>query len=258
MNSTGMDFFDYFLSDVYCAGNEEAMKEYFSEKIIKLPHSHICYEPSTKLEPAEFPPCLKNGFVTFGNFNKFGKITDSILIAWKKILDAVPNSRLILKNKIISSDDGKTFIRNRLKRFDFDLSRVEMRPYTNTWIREYDDVDIALDTFPYTGGVTTCEALYMGVLVISLYGDRHGSRFGLSILKNVGLDELAVDSYDKYINLAVALANDWETIEFFRKNLRTMMKKSPLMNSINYLHEIQTAFIKILDDERKNFSSANA
>ena len=251
MGSTGLDCFDYFLSDKTCAGDES----YFTEKVIKLPHSHICYEPPTKLEPAAEPPCLKNNFVTFGSFNQFGKITDSILIAWKKILDEVPNSCLLLKHKIFGNDDGKKFVSERLKIFGFDLSRVEMRPYTANHLVEYGDIDIALDTFPYTGGVTTCEALYMGVPVISLYGLRHGTRFGLSILKNIGIGELAVNSYDEYINRAVALAGDWELLTILRKNLRGMMKKSPLMNSASYVREVEAAFIKILNDERKNFYS---
>ena len=248
MNSTGLDCFDYFLSDVFCAGDEK----FFVEKVIKLPHSHICYEPPTKLKPADFPPCLKNNFVTFGSFNQFGKITDSILIAWKKILDAVPDSKLILKNKICNSDDGKNFVGDRLKHFGFDLKQIEMRGFSaENHLVEYNDVDIALDTFPYTGGVTTCEALYMGVPVVSLYGERHGSRFGLSMLSNIGLEELAVDSYDEYINRAVMLASDWELLAILKKNLRTMMEKSPLMDSENYLREIQEALIKILNCERQ-------
>ena len=248
MNSTGLDCFDYFLSDVFCAGDEK----FFVEKVIKLPHSHICYEPPTKLKPADFPPCLKNNFVTFGSFNQFGKVTDSILIAWKKILDAVPDSKLILKNKICNSDDGKNFVGDRLKHFGFDLKQIEMRGFSaENHLVEYNDVDIALDTFPYTGGVTTCEALYMGVPVVSLYGERHGSRFGLSMLSNIGLEELAVDSYDEYINRAVMLASDWELLAILKKNLRTMMEKSPLMDSENYLREIQEALIKILNCERQ-------
>ena len=247
MNSTGLECFDYFLSDIYCAGDES----YFTEKVIKLPHSHICYEPPTKLEPVDFPPCIRNGYVTFGSFNQFGKITDFILSTWKKILDGVPGSRLILKHKIFNTDDGKKFAGERLKSFGFDLKRVEMRPYSTNHLVEYGDVDIALDTFPYTGGVTTCEALYMGVPVVSMYGDRHGTRFGLSILKNVGLEELAVDSYDKYINRVIALAGDWELLTLLRKNLRLMMKKSPLMDSKGYVREVEDAFIKILNDERQ-------
>ena len=248
MGSTGLDCFEYFLSDETCAGDEK----FFTEKLIKLPHSHFCHEPSTKLEPAKFPPCLKNKFVTFGSFNQFHKITDSMFHAWQKILDAVPDAHLLLKTGIFNTDDGKNFVSEKLKSFGFDLSRVEMRGTSSDWLAQYADMDIALDTFPYTGGVTTCEALYMGVPVISLYGDRHGSRFGLSMLKNIGLEELAVNSYDDYIARAVMLASDWELLTLLRKNLRGMMKKSPLMNSELYLREIQNAFRKILD-EQKNF-----
>ena len=245
MNSTGLECFDYFLSDEICAGDEN----YFTEKLIRLPHSHICFESPTNFEVSA-PPCLKKKFVTFGSFNQFGKITGSILTAWKKILDAVPNSRLILKNKTLETDDGRDFVGNRLKCFGIDVARVEMRGLTKDYFNEYNDVDIALDTFPYTGGVTTCEALYMGVPVISLYGSRHGTRFGLSILKNIGFEELAVNSYDEYINRAVALAGDWELLSILRKNLRGMMKKSPLMDSANYIREVEEAFIKIMNDTR--------
>ena len=253
MNSTGLDCFDYFLSDVYCAGDEN----YFTEKVIKLPHTHICYESPTESKPADAPPCLKNNYVTFGCFNSFVKITDSILDTWKKILDAVPDSRLILKHKIFKTEDGRKFVAERLVNLGIDVARVEMRPFSDNWIYEYNDVDIALDTFPYTGGVTTCEALYMGVPVVSLYGDRHGTRFGLSLLKNVGLGELAVDSYNDYVNRAIMLAKDWELLSILKKNLRTMMKKSPLMDSASYVREVEEAFIKILDDAKKNFPSAN-
>ena len=239
MNSTGLDCVDYFFSDVYCAGDEN----FFTEKVIKLPHSHICYEPFTNIDPADAPPCLKNGFVTFGSFNRFGKITDSMLTTWKKILDAVPESRLILKNSLLQTNDGKKFVGERLKSFGFELNRVEMRPFGGNHLVEYGD--IALDTFPYTGGVTTCEALYMGVPVVSLYGSRHGTRFGLSILKNVGLEELAVATYDEYIDRAIMLAGDWELLTILRKNLRTMMKKSPLMDSQNYIREVEEIFIKL-------------
>lgn len=250
VSSTGLDCFNYFLSDVYCAGNPD----YFKEKLVCLPHSHICYEPKKELKIADEPPCVANGYVTFGCFNRYGKITDSILKAWKKILDAVPDSRLLLKTRIFNTDDGKNFVRNRLERFGFDVSRVEMRPSSADYFSQYNDVDIALDTFPYTGGVTTCEALYMGVPLVSLYGERHGSRFGLSILKNIGIGNLAVSSYDDYVQMAAALAGDWELLSLWRKNLRDMMKRSPLMDSKIYIHDVEDAFIKILIDAREKVS----
>jgi len=247
MNSTGLDAMDYFLTDEYCAGNPD----YFTEKFLIMPNSHICYVPTTDLAPAAEPPCVKNGYVTFGTFNKFSKITDSILRAWKKILDAVPNSRLLLKNKMLETEDEKNFVRERLKNFGFDLARVELRPFSKDHLPEYADMDIALDTFPYTGGVTTCEALYMGVPVVSLYGDRHGTRFGLSILANVGLGGLVADSYDAYVKIAVELAADKDSLVVMRKELRGMVKNSPLMDAKNYIRDMETAFVKILDAARK-------
>ena len=124
MNSTGLDCFDFFLSDVYCTGNVAATSEFFNEKVLRLPHSHIRYSPSIKLAPAAEPPCIKNGYVTFGSFNQYRKITDSLLIAWKTILDLVPNSRLLLKAKIFNDKDGKNFVSERLQRFGIDPKRV--------------------------------------------------------------------------------------------------------------------------------------
>ena len=245
MNSTGLDAMDYFLSDVHCAGDTQAMNDYFTEKIIILPQTHFCYNCQIKLDVAA-PPCVSKGYVTFGSLNHFAKVTDSILSVWKKILDAVPNSRLLLKHRIFNTADGRKFVEKKLQRLDFDIKRIEMRPFTNIPAKDYNDIDIALDTFPYTGGVTTCEALYMGVPVISMYGGRHGTRFGLSILKNIGLGDLAVNTADEYVRRATALANDWNLLVTLRKNLRGMMKNSPLMNPTDYVRAVESAFRMIL------------
>ncbi|MBR2518673.1 MAG: hypothetical protein IKE46_02625 [Selenomonadaceae bacterium] len=247
MNSTGLDCFDYFLSDVHCAGDES----WFTEKLIHMPQTHFCYNSQLKnVEHATAPPCLRNGYVTFGCFNNFSKVTDSMLAVWKKILDRVPKSRIILKHQVFDTKDGKKYIGNRLKKFGFKLSRVDMRGYSDKYIFEYNDMDIALDTFPYTGGVTTCEAFWMGVPVVSLYGSRHGTRFGLSMLTNVGLPELAVDNVDDYISRAVMLANDTELLTLLRRNLRGMMKNSPLMDGKTYIRNIEKVFAQILVDAR--------
>ena len=242
INSTGLDCFDYFLSDVHCAGDTD----FFVEKLIRLPHSHFCYTP---LKVETIAPAAKD-FVTFGCFNQFSKVTDTILSAWAKILDAVPSSRLLLKHKIFDTENGRQFVSSRLGNLGIDISRVDMRGFTTNHLRDYNDVDIALDTCPYVGGVTTCEALYMGVPVISLYGSRHGTRFGLSMLKNIGLDELAVDNIDDYISRAVMLASDRELLNILRKNLRGMMERSPLMDTTSYVHDVQEALIKILHEKK--------
>jgi len=249
MNSTGLDAIDYFLSDVHCAGDAHSMRAFFTEKIIILPQTHFCYNCPLKLDVTA-PPCMSKGYVTFGSFNQFGKVTDQILFAWSKILQLVPQSRLLLKHRIFNTEDGRQFVSNRLQRHGIDPARLEMRPFTANHAADYADVDIALDTFPYTGGVTTCEALFMGVPVVSMYGNRHGTRFGLSILSNVGLSDLAVGSLGDYIRRAVSLTGDWQRLVDLRKNLRGMMKRSPLMNSTAYVRAVEAAFRIILHDEK--------
>ncbi len=248
MNSTGLKCFDYFLSDKFCCSGD--WEKFFVEKAIELPHSHFCYTPLQNFPEPSDAPCLKNNFVTFGCFNNYNKVSDIMLKAWKKILDAVPKSKLILKHQIFGNDEGKKIVAARLEKFNFDLSRIEMRGHSANYLEEYSEIDIALDTFPYTGGMTTCEALFSGVPVVSLYGDRQGTRFGLSILKNVGLDELATENIDDYISRAVGLANDTELLSILHKNLRRMMKNSPLMDSKNYVREVEESFVKILSDAK--------
>ncbi|MBR2518676.1 MAG: hypothetical protein IKE46_02640 [Selenomonadaceae bacterium] len=249
INSTGLDCFDYFLSDVHCAGDES----WFVEKLIHMPQTHFTYLPPVVEKILPEPPCSRNGFVTFGSFNNFVKVTDKMLAVWKKILDRVPSSRLLLKHKVFDADDGKKYVGERLKILGFDLSRVDMRGYSSDYLKMYNDMDIALDTFPYTGGVTTCEAFWMGVPVVSLYGERHGTRFGLSMLTNVGLPELAVDNVDDYISRAVMLANDTELLTLLRRNLRDMLKNSPLMDGKTYVREMEKVFAQILLDKQKSY-----
>ena len=118
MNSTGLKCFDYFLSDKFCSGSWE---KYFTEKVIELSHSHFCYTPLKKFPEPSDAPCLKNNFVTFGCFNNFSKVTDSMLLAWQKILEQVPHSRLIFKHKIFDNAEGKKLVVERLKNLNFKI-----------------------------------------------------------------------------------------------------------------------------------------
>lgn len=246
MNSTGSNFVDYFLTDKFCAEDLSAWKNFFTEKPLILPRSHFCYTPIKNFPEVDDAPCLRKNYVTFGCFNNFSKITNFMLAAWREILQLVPNGRLILKHKIFDGAEGCALIKSLLDDLNFDLRRIELRGFTANYLDEYKDVDIALDTFPYTGGVTTCEALYMGVPVISLYGGRHGTRFGYSILNNIGIGELATNNLDEYISRAVSLAKDFETISIFHKNLRRMMKNSALMNAENYVRDIEEKFQEVV------------
>lgn len=255
-NTTGLRTIDYFLSDVVCIPKGDAAAESgFTERILRLPHSHLCYAPEeirAMPESGIEAPMRRNGYVTFGSFNNFAKVTDEILLLWRGILETVRDARLVIKGKICSIDSGKDFLKKRLSLLNFDLSRIAFRPYSPDYLEQYRDIDIALDTAPYNGGLTTCEALYMGVPVISMRGRTHGARFGASILTNAGVRELVVENDINYVRRAVQLAESPKLIEGYHAGLRTNMKRSPLMDSHGYMRALEAAYL----DVWKEFCSA--
>ncbi len=232
--TTGLNAVDYFLSDKICSADN------FTEKILTLEGCQFCFSPIQKFPEVNHK---KNNFVTFGSFNNFAKVTDEVLICWKKILDAVPNSKLIIKNKICSVDDGKKILLDRLQKFNFPVERIELRPYSKDYLEQYNEIDIALDTFPYNGGLTTCEALFMGVPVITLKGDFHGSKIGASILTAAALPEFVAQDSQDYIKKAVEFAASKFLV--YHENLREKILKSALMDGRKYLLELEKIFCDI-------------
>ena len=245
MNTTGLSTIDYFLSDEICLPTGDGAAAGFTEQVIRLPHSHLCYAPGAvrEMPSAGFEaPCLSKGYVTFGSFNNFAKVTDETLLLWRGIIDQVRDSRMVIKGKICSIPSGVERVQERLRRLSFDLERVELRPYSPDYLEQYRDIDIALDAMPYNGGLTTCEALYMGVPVVSIRGRSHGSRFGASILTNAGVRELVVENDLNYVRRAVQLGNAPELIGAYHSGLRANLLKSPLMDAKNYMQELESAY----------------
>ena len=248
-NTTGLRTVDYFLSDEVCVPPGDTLAASgFTEKILRLPHSHFCYAPEeirTMPIDGRDAPVRTNHYVTFGSFNNFAKVTDEILLLWRSILETVRDARLVIKGKICSIDSGIEIVKQRLSVVGCDLSRIEFRPYSPDYLEQYRDIDIALDTAPYNGGLTTCEALYMGVPVISLRGRTHGARFGASILTNAGVRELVVENGLNYVRRAVQLAESPSLIEAYHMGLRDNMKRSPLMDMKGYMRELEAAYQRI-------------
>lgn len=253
-NTTGLNAVDYFLTDINC-DPVGASDEYFTEKLLRLPHSHFCYTPP------DIMLNITNNYkatskTTFGSFNNLSKISDSVLDSWLKIIERVPNSKLLLKSPHFDKQKDQDELHVRAMKIGFKAEQIEIRPASLEYLSEYDEVDIALDTYPYPGGGTTCEALFMGVPVVSLIGSRHGSRFGYSILKNIGLEELAAKNEEEYVEIAVNLASDKELLYYLHKNLRSIMQKSFLMDGGNYIREIENVYEKIwgkwINSEEKN------
>ena len=239
--TTGLKEIDYFLSDKICVPDQNSA-ENFTEEIIRLENCNLCYAPGVVREiptAGKIAPVMKNNFVTFGSFNNFAKVTDEILNLWRAILEKIPDSILVIKSKICSIEQGGEIVRERLQKIGFSLDRIDLRLYSPDYLEQYRDIDIALDTFPYTGGATTCEALYMGVPVISLRGKSHGSKFGESILTAADLHELIAKSPMDYIKKAVHMGSRKELIAGYHSGLREHLLKSPLMDAKKYMSELE-------------------
>lgn len=242
--STGLSAIDYFLGDVYL--DDEETQKAFTETLLVLPRTHFCYTEVGSIPlPALEPPCCRNGIVTFGSFNDFGKISDGTIRLWAEILERVPGSRLLLKGKIFDEPDNRAFALARLERMGIPQERVEARGFSLDYLGEYADMDVALDTFPYPGGGTTCDALFMGVPVVTMAGADHGGRFGKSLLMNLGLGELVANTAEEYVEKAVGLAGDEELLLVLRKKLRDMMQRSPLMDADRYRQDLTAAYTQV-------------
>lgn len=247
VGSTGLAETDYIIGDKYCVIGEGSQA--YTEKMLALPYTHFCYHSFADNFPAvEQLPLGKNGYITFGCFNNFSKITDEMLTVWGEILEQVPNSKLILKHKILGYEEGRQLAFARLQMAGIDIDRVELRDFSLDYLQQYNDVDIALDTYPYVGGMTTFEALYMGVPVISRYGMERGNRFGYSILSNAGLDMLTAESAEEYVAKAVIMTENIALLEKLRYNLRSMVTKSPLMDEELYVAGMENIYRKIFGE----------
>ena len=264
MGPTGLSAIDYVLGDRVLDAAEEAedaavercrgaaedgasqgAREKRSERPLSLPHSHFCYLPFVAMPAVAPPPSLSRGHVTFGCFNNYSKVTDAMLLLWRQLLADMPGARLLLKSRLFGSEEGRSIAVERFGRLGLDASRIELRGFSADYLAEYADMDIALDTAPYTGGLTTCEALYMGVPVVTLKGGTHGARFGASLLQNAGLPELIAEDAAQYVEIAKLLASSPETLQMLREKQRDMLLTSPLMNFRQYVQEVETAYEKV-------------
>ena len=249
MATTGLRAVDYFLSDIYCSPWDMGARG-FSEKVLRMPHSHLCYVPVLRDMPKSGgeAPFVRNGYITFGSFNNFSKVSDDMLALWRGVLERMMGARLVVKSKICSIPAGRKIVKERLQRFGIPLAQVELRPYSPDYLEQYTDIDIALDTFPYTGGVTTCEALYMGVPVITKAGGTHGSRFSTSILENAGLSQLVARGDMEYVRKAVELADSPDILRRLHRDLRARMETSPLMDAKGYMKDLEDIYREIAED----------
>lgn len=247
LGTTGMAAMDYKITDA--AMDPEGLTERFhTERLIRLPHSMWCYSPPEQAPESACTPAIQRGYITFGSFNNSAKVTPEVVDAWGRILRALPHARLIM----VTKGDGSVheYFRSQFARNGITPERVELRRRMSLaeYLRLHSEVDITLDTFPYTGGTTSCHSLWMGVPVITLPGNKPFSRSGASILHALGLDDWLANTVDEYVDVAVRKASDIPSLQKLRGELRTRMQGSPLTNGKEFARTIEDVYRKIWSD----------
>jgi predicted O-linked N-acetylglucosamine transferase (SPINDLY family) len=239
-NTTGLAAMDFRLSDAICdPPGDETLQ---SERLIRLPHGFLCYRPAAEAPQPGLPP---EG-LTFASFNAVPKISTGVIAAWAAILRQLPRAGLRLK----APDLGNPLARQRLLQafatHGIGPKQLELLPMLaarRDHFAAYQGVDVALDTFPYNGTTTTCEALWMGVPVLTLRGKAHAGRVGASLLHRVGLDELIADGVDAYVERAIALASEkGGRLATWRNELRGRMTASPLCRPDVFVPVLEQAY----------------
>jgi predicted O-linked N-acetylglucosamine transferase (SPINDLY family) len=225
--TTGLPEIDYRITDwqVDPAGSER----FNSEQPVRMPHSYFCYRPSAEGPGVAPLPALTTGHVTFASFNNMAKLSDWTLQLWARVLANVSNAKLLVKSKPLGDAAARSRFVHKLEASGIDSSRVELLPWRLADpLRAYDLVDIALDSCPYNGATTTCEALWMGVPVVTIEGNTHPGRMGASLLRAAGFDHLVAQTDAEYIELAISLASDLPKLAAMRQRMRALVEASPL------------------------------
>lgn len=241
-HSSGLRSIDYFITDPSSSPPDGG--QLFSEAPVCLPHTRFCYSPPDYAPAVAAAPFAQRGGITFGSFNRLSKLTDQVVATWARVLLATPGSRLLLKTWGFHDEDTAAQVRQRFHAAGIVAERLELRgtsPHP-VMLGEYGDVDIALDPFPFNGGMTTLEALWMGVPVIALGGNSVVSRQSASALNNVGLDDLVFPDLDAYVEGAALLAGDTERLLQLRRDLRTRMGKSPLCQPEQFTADLEVLY----------------
>lgn len=241
--TTGLLQVDYRLTDHWLDPPEA--QAWYREKLIYLPGGSVCYRPLDNTSNVQTLPALANGFVTFGSFNHLAKISDETVRLWAAVLQAVPEACFLLKFPGSHDPMLADTMRRRFEDEGIDPQRLRIIGYSQTneeHLYQYNIMDIALDTTPFNGGVTTLEALWMGVPVISLVGERFVSRSGLNLLSQVGLEYFAAQSKEEYVNKAQVLTLKLESLAQIRASLRLRMLNSGLCDGQRFARELEAAY----------------
>ncbi|HQY70226.1 MAG TPA: SEC-C metal-binding domain-containing protein [Pseudomonadales bacterium] len=241
-DTTGVSAMDYFVSDDY--HSPVGSPQRFVEKLLRLSTIRLCYEPVDLAPPVRELPAARNGYITFGSFNRRQKVTPEVIGLWSRVLHDVPGSRLVLKGSYFDQAAVQADILHHFCAEGIDAARIEFRgrSHHREALEQYGDVDIGLDTFPWNGGLTTCESLLMGVPVIALAGDRIISRQSAAMMHALGLDDFVADDRDQYVDIARRWSASTGALEQLRRELRQRLLASPLGDGKRYAAAVEQIY----------------
>lgn len=243
-NTTGLATMDYRITDPI-ADPPGITDKLSSEKLIRLENGFLCFDPLVAAPEVGPLPAQAQGAVTFASFNNLAKVHELVIETWSKILARLPQARLFLKSPTLSDPLTRKRFKEQFQRAKVNPAQVKILDFAPTRAQHlgtYNQVDIALDPFPYNGTTTSCEAMYMGVPIITLLGDRHCGRVGASLLHRVGLPELIAKDLEEYVEFAVNLSHDLVGLQKIRKNIRSMMLNSPLCDRQGFARTMEQTY----------------
>lgn len=253
MNHTGssqVPNVDYILTDEISTPSAAEMQRHYSETLWRLPGCFFCFDyRKSEYPPLIEPPSIRRGYTTFGCFGHGGKLNEQLIALWATLLHRCPSSMLHLQNPQFSNDDTRRFISNQFKRCGIASDRLVLAKGVdrNSLLSTYSQIDISLDTWPYCGGNTVAEGLWMGVPVVTLLGERFSARYGASLLAAAGCSDLIAKSPDEYVEIAASLAHDLPRLQNLRQSLRQRSIEYGLGDSWKFARNLETAYEQMLN-----------
>ena len=248
-NTTGLKSIDYRISDNICEPDDA--QNFHSEELLKIDGCFLCYQPRFEMIPECSFESLNGRPIVFGSFNNLSKMTSKTIKLWCDVVNAVPGSKLAIKYRHVNDPKFREITIARLVENGLSADRIIIFEFNFEFkehFAQYNKIDIALDTFPYNGTTTTCEALYMGVPVITILGDRHCSRVSASLLNAVGLGELVAKDEQEFVKIAAGLASNAQKLSDLKLNLRERMKNSSLMDKKSFTQKWQNAILDMIKE----------
>jgi predicted O-linked N-acetylglucosamine transferase (SPINDLY family) len=243
-DTSGLDAIDCRFTDAL-ADPPGMTEQFHSEELIRLPQTFLCYQQREDAPQVSAAPVTKNGYITFGSFNIVAKINLAVVALWSKVLQRSPGSKMLIKSGGLDSQTARRWLIELFAASGIGEDRLELRGKVSSQaghLQLYERMDIALDTFPYHGTTTTCEALWMGVPVITLAGRSHMSRVGVSLLTNIGLPELIAETPEDFAAIAAKLGDDRLRLSALRAGMRERMLASPLMDADRFARNVESAY----------------